>query len=254
MKFIKKYKWIILMIFLICGFILFIWLYYHKFICYSQGYQVTSGVFGDYMGGVLGSTFAFLSFMALLYTIHLQHKELISAREEANEQKKLVSNQIEIMNIQNFETTFFNMLNQISNIINLYDFNSQSGASYFTNNLKNLWRDYDKVKRFEIHDVDKYLDANKKYLYDFRNFVLHISNIVRLIHNSKFEVLRLEMYYDILNGYLSHLQKFYIEVCRNSESFKHIKQYLEFVDRSRKIWEEGCKQEIEKDTVKITSG
>lgn len=76
------------------------------------------GAFGDYLGGTLNPIFAFASFIALLYTINLQSKELKASREEleltreeltrsADAQKE----QSESIKIQNFENTFFNMLN-----------------------------------------------------------------------------------------------------------------------------------------------
>ena len=38
--------------------------------------------FGDYFGGVLGPIFALLSFVAIIYTINLQRKDLQLQREE----------------------------------------------------------------------------------------------------------------------------------------------------------------------------
>lgn len=40
------------------------------------------GMFGDYLGGVLGGALAFLSLLALLFTIYIQSAELSATREE----------------------------------------------------------------------------------------------------------------------------------------------------------------------------
>lgn len=45
------------------------------------------GQTGDFFGGVLNPTFAFLSFMALLYSIHVQRKEQMDFFEEAKKQR-----------------------------------------------------------------------------------------------------------------------------------------------------------------------
>ena len=45
--------------------------------------------FGDYVGGVLGAIFAFLSLIALLYTIWVQHKELQEHRDQMREANSL---------------------------------------------------------------------------------------------------------------------------------------------------------------------
>ncbi len=59
--------------------------------------------FGSYLGGTLTPILAFLSFVALLITIQIQHKEL--------------SETSETLKLQNFETTFFNMINLHNEII-----------------------------------------------------------------------------------------------------------------------------------------
>lgn len=84
----------------------------------------TWGTFGDFIGGTLNPILAFLSFIALLCTIQLQSKELKASREElemtrdelarsADAQKE----QSESIKLQNFENTFFNMLNLHNEIV-----------------------------------------------------------------------------------------------------------------------------------------
>lgn len=65
--------------------------------------------FGDYLGGI----FSFFSFMALLYTIHLQTKELKATREELQLSRQAQQDSAEVLRKQQFENTFFQLLNQI---------------------------------------------------------------------------------------------------------------------------------------------
>ena len=45
-------------------------------------------LFGDYFGGVVGVSLAFTSFIALLYTIHMQAKELSATTSELSRTRK----------------------------------------------------------------------------------------------------------------------------------------------------------------------
>lgn len=65
--------------------------------------QEVWGQFGDFIGGTLNPVFAFCSFLALLYTIHLQRRELSESRQVLKDQEKQMS-------IQTFETTFVSFL------------------------------------------------------------------------------------------------------------------------------------------------
>ncbi|RXJ80795.1 hypothetical protein CRU86_00005, partial [Aliarcobacter skirrowii] len=98
-------------------FLLCIWLYNFNFI-FSKEQTITQiekieifGQFGDYVGGTLNPLFAFFSFLILVFTILLQKKQL---NESAITQKK----QLDFIEKQNFETTFFNMINLHNQIVN----------------------------------------------------------------------------------------------------------------------------------------
>jgi hypothetical protein len=77
------------------------------------------GTFGDFVGGTLNPILSFLSLTALLLTIVLQSKELESTRKElersASAQEKteaVLSKQSETQSKQQFENTFFSLLDQ----------------------------------------------------------------------------------------------------------------------------------------------
>lgn len=93
------------------------------------------GTRGDYFGGLLNPFLAFLSFIALLYTIHLQMKELEMTRQElaktaeANEQQALaLTQQVEASKEaaeaqklaakqQQFDTTFSTLLAEHNKVL-----------------------------------------------------------------------------------------------------------------------------------------
>ncbi len=76
------------------------------------------GTFGDFIGGTLNPTLAFLSLLAILQTIRIQSKELAKSsealelsKEELAKSSIALIEQSNSLKIQNFETTFFNMIN-----------------------------------------------------------------------------------------------------------------------------------------------
>ena len=84
----------------------------------------TWGTFGDYLGGTLNPIISFLALIGLLYTIHQQAQEMQATREElkqaAEQQRQQVeqqSRQSEIFNLQQFESTFFSLLEQHNKVI-----------------------------------------------------------------------------------------------------------------------------------------
>ncbi|MCG3675602.1 putative phage abortive infection protein [Aliarcobacter butzleri] len=95
-------------------------------ICFSDIDKL--GAFGDFFGGMINPLLTFCTFMALLMTIILQQKELSLTREELSETKKATKDsaqalreQSNSLKIQNFETTFFSMINLHNQIINNVD-------------------------------------------------------------------------------------------------------------------------------------
>ena len=99
------------------------------YISYFKNLSVTNdsatwGTFGDYLGGTLNPIISFLALIGLLYTIHQQAQEMKATREElkqaAEQQRQQVeqqSRQSEIFNLQQFESTFFSLLEQHNKVI-----------------------------------------------------------------------------------------------------------------------------------------
>lgn len=65
--------------------------------------QTLWGIFGDTLGGTLNPILTFISFLAILYTIYLQGKELSETRKE-------IARTAEVQEIQKFENLFFKLI------------------------------------------------------------------------------------------------------------------------------------------------
>ena len=87
------------------------------YISYFKNLSVTNdsatwGTFGDYLGGTLNPIISFLALIGLLYTIHQQAQEMQATREELEQAAEQQRRQSEIFNLQQFESTFFSLLEQ----------------------------------------------------------------------------------------------------------------------------------------------
>ena len=108
------------------------------------------GTFGDFMGGTLNPLLAFLSLIALLTTIRIQSQALqVSSEELVNSRKELELTRDELSKTadaqqeqsksikqQNFENTFFNMLDLYKDAVD--NITIEKGAQYWVvDNMNN---------------------------------------------------------------------------------------------------------------------
>ncbi|GAA4100489.1 hypothetical protein [Zhongshania borealis] len=94
-----------------------IFVYFSIFNDGLSNHQDVWGSFGDYIGGTLNPALSFLSLLALLYTIHLQSRELSMTRLEMErsadaqvDSSKALQRQLKAISIQNFNSIFYPML------------------------------------------------------------------------------------------------------------------------------------------------
>lgn len=87
----------------------------------------TFGEWGDFFGGVLNPLLTFLMFMGLLITIVIQQTELRESRVELKRSADALRDQNESLRKQNFENTFFQMLEIHNQIVNSIDLVSEQG-------------------------------------------------------------------------------------------------------------------------------
>ena len=92
------------------------------YIAYFKNLSVTNdsatwGTFGDYLGGTLNPIISFLVLIGLLYTIHQQAQEMQATREELKQAAEQQHRQADIFNLQQFESTFFSLLEQHNKVV-----------------------------------------------------------------------------------------------------------------------------------------
>ncbi len=120
-----KLQWLNKLIFLaIILFIVVIGIYFFNF---NNGFSVEKsewGAFGDFIGGTLNPMFAFLSLIAIIYTIKIQTEELEYTKEELEKSRIAQEKQSKSFQIQNnsikqqtFENTFFRLLEHHNSLI-----------------------------------------------------------------------------------------------------------------------------------------
>ncbi|MDK9722857.1 MAG: putative phage abortive infection protein [Rhodospirillales bacterium] len=90
------------------------------------------GQWGDFFGGTLNPILTATTVLVLLYTVYLQRQandlqkeELVLTREELSRSADALENQIKTLEKQNFEATFFKMLEMHNSILNSIDVNKR---------------------------------------------------------------------------------------------------------------------------------
>lgn len=211
------------------------------------------GQFGDYIGGVLNPIFACATFIALLYTIKLQLdtiklqkdsiklqvEELKATREELSrsakaqeESEKLLAEQSKIFKQQQFETTFFSMLNQLnqlcSKILNkeveafdeyLGKYVKKEFVDYIIDDLMNKGMyhfedDNDLIRYYEKGDINfpefKYIQKRvDKDFIEFNQFSLYLYQVLKFVNSLSYG-----------NGNLDDEEKKYSNIVRASVDFR----------------------------------
>lgn len=82
---------------------------------------IQKGPWGDFVGGTLNPILTFFSFMGILVSIALQRQELSLSRKELERSANALEKQIASIEYQNFEATFFQMLNTYNSIVESID-------------------------------------------------------------------------------------------------------------------------------------
>ncbi|NKL15503.1 hypothetical protein GFL78_26815 [Rhizobium leguminosarum bv. viciae] len=200
---------------------------------HAQAADKNWGTFGDFLGGVLNPVLTFLSFMALLFTIILQQREIHGAKEDAKVlQSQRHADRLSSERMQ-FENTFFQMVSIHNTIVNSIDVDR--GPS------KNQLRGRECFKHFRdemqaFYDADPSTDELKKslaahdhlwksYQNDLAHYYRYLYNIIRFINESDVNKTR---YIRILRAQLSDFELlvlFYNGLFPLAAKFK---EYVEF--------------------------
>ncbi|PIJ97873.1 putative phage abortive infection protein [Lysinibacillus sphaericus] len=193
------------------------------------------GTVGDFLGGSTVGLLSLASILFLISTIVMQRKELGLQREElqmtreelakANEQYRITN---ETMKLQQFETTFFNMINMHSNLINDLKTTQNSGRNVIVSFLSEVNNNFKEegYRSFLLDHFRRFDDLEEWYNY----YSAYINSINQLSSSNRRKVLHelsnIREYKDYLdNGvYLSRFNEYYIEKIYLL-NFNQIKEY-----------------------------
>ncbi len=192
------------------------------------------GAVGDFLGGTLNPIFAFLSLIAILTTIKIQSKALDSSKEELRltreELKKSAvaqKEQSDSIKIQNFENTFFNMLNLHIEITNNININKEIELIYNESPVKlNDYLDF-----YKQVDSKNTVVKDRKAIKSIVDAIDNFSNMnINKISTNHFEIKnnnrmfnkKYNLCHDLLQEYIGHY-------------FGNIYQILKFISINAKV-------------------
>ena len=181
-------------------FVLGVYIYYFNALSIIKD-TATWGTFGDYFGGTLNPIISLLALIGLLYTIHQQAQEMKATREElkqaSEQQRKQVeqqSRQSEIFNLQQFESTFFSLLEQHNNILEKIIVNNNKIKITMISSLNEKCKKYEKCsilykKYKEIYELEEshlmvsnqYIRNNIRQDPELRRYFIILFQLLKLI-------------------------------------------------------------------------
>lgn len=192
------------------------------------------GSIGDYIGGILNPIFGFLGLFALLATIRLQNKELKNSstelkltRKESRKSAKALKQQSNSIKLQNFENTFFNMINLHNEIVKSLKMDNQHWRINFTLNsdYKNFNSEYNENK--DSYKDLSHIFTSKEVLIELERRLKMVLgkatvNLTTIEKNKRNTNDRYLVFYKQFQQYLSHY-------------FRNIYQILNFISNTNGI-------------------
>ena len=246
----KKFYLFISVIALLCAIVPFTYVVNFGHLSISDRPELW-GAFGDFIGGILNPLLSFAAFSGLLLTLFLQREQLKQNEQELDLTRQELSLstaelrrsadaqnvQIETSKLQNFESTFFSLLDrfevQCAHIVRVYineDVESSNNVKYISTSEKDLrycgfeHLRYELYKHQEYYSSEQYagrdgkrcdskeayegLMFNAPYRIVFESYFRHLKFIIDFISESEAEDKR--KYYRILfseltNGEVVHI-------------------------------------------------
>lgn len=154
------------------------------------------GEWGDFFGGVLNPIFTLLTFTGVLITIVLQQTELRESRTEMRRSADALQEQTKSLKLQNFESTFFQMLSVHTALVGAIDLIDDEGRTtrgrdcfnVFYTRLNKIYREQ-LVKSNEKYSDDAVLRLSyqlfwKKHQVELGHYFRYLYNIVRFVKES----------------------------------------------------------------------
>ncbi len=193
-------------------------------VCIGYGYIIwgtewtlenNRGKFGDSFGA-LNTLFAGLAFAGVIWAILLQREELEHQRTELKDQK-------EILQKQNFESSFFQLFGLHNEIVNSIKFSSTvdnqpitySGRDYFIYALRQLNDGADRNAFFDEHQshVGRYFS--------------HFYNIIKFVDQQSDDIIKKSFYVDLIRAQMSTAELGVLSFHRSHETGAEFKILIE---------------------------
>lgn len=175
------------------------------------------GTFGDYFGGVLNPILGFCSFMALLYTVDLQNKQLKKTDEQLEQNRIALEQNAEALKLNNQELQNSNEQLQISakaqaemeKTQRLQQF--EGLFTYMANELSKIYDELNNVK--DIKNFYDYFENNYKYTVfqqkiiedkNLSRFFIYLYQVLKFIDNQNFEKIQEKRYSNLIRSSLGN--------------------------------------------------
>ncbi len=144
--------------------------------------------FGDYVGGLLNPTFAFLALIALLFTLGLQVRELRMSVRELSNSAEALANQNVTLRLQTFEGTFFQALRLHNEIVNSMRISERtlSGRDcfrFYADELRGLLINQGATERIDTA-ITFYENFYRDHTAALGHYYRMLYNLVKFIHRS----------------------------------------------------------------------
>jgi hypothetical protein len=216
---------------------------------------------GDFVGGIAGSLWAlaglffiYLAFLGQKIEIKYQQEELRLNREELSKSKEALQAQANIMLNQQFDTTFFNLLDNHRKLVESFKFSKKikSITSIFKNDEKNTSKELSGYEALNsiCGSLKWYLKEYNRFLRTRNIFEQNITRsnpisqikryvVIEILYNEVFNIVDFilkkiadknqKFYLDTLFSNLSNQEKFLLTAYNVNCSQKYLKE-LDFVD------------------------
>lgn len=208
-----KKRIIISILFIVFGLVIMTWFLYRLFKVdghWNIHHKINlpeAGQIGDFIGGFSGTLFTLVGVVLLFETLALQRKELSESRM--------------VFEKQQFENTFFNLLNLYQGVVkslhfDFIDFGSEriyNGKDFFEQQKKRFYNDFQSQgsysknrKQATLNYIEFYVTTKEQTAHYFRT----IYRIFRFISNSSFSEKEKMNYAKIVRAQLSESELFFL--------------------------------------------
>lgn len=251
-------NWILIIA--ICLFVGLLLIYFFNIFDLSENKKGEWGTFGDFIGGTLNPLFALFSLFAIIYTIKIQTKELQLSREELEatrkelegsriaqqEQSESLKLQNEATKLQIFENTFFQLLNQHNEYLDLV-VKENIKIDYFnyipsSNNISGRKQNGLKTKEEILLEFVK-INQSKRVL---KNYFMTLFQILKYINEyAKRNAIDSKFYSNIIRALIDdEILRLLAINCVAYPDFIEYKKYIEEYAFFEHIYLDESKEEI----------